>query len=61
VQNIGVIEHQGNENVGYLRLIVKLNNALLVLVTPFYFKKSGQKNLKSWKYWGFKEKERFKI
>jgi hypothetical protein len=35
MQNIGVIKGQGNENVGYLRLMVKLNKALLVLVTPF--------------------------
>jgi hypothetical protein len=35
MQTIGVIEGQGNENVGYLRLMVKLSKALLVLVTPF--------------------------
>jgi len=37
VQNIGVIQGQGNENVGQLRLIVKLSKALLVLVIPFLF------------------------
>jgi hypothetical protein len=37
VENIGVIEGQGNENVGYLRLILKLSMTLLVLVTPFLF------------------------
>jgi hypothetical protein len=30
------------------------------LLPHFYFKKSGQENLKSWKYWGFKEKKDLK-